>query len=722
IFAAGGQIERALEHYLAAASYTEATPLLTTYGQQLIQVGRLDTLNGWLSSLPPHNLLANPTLLVYMGDIARLRSRFDEALGWYQRAEELCRQTRDVPGLGKALRGQARVFLDTVNPSRAEALLQEALSLADGQLDRQTRARLLDLLAENLLNQGRLDDAERFQAEARALREEGPGQAELPYRMMLRTGRLNEARQQLEAQAHQERAQPVQRPRAHRETLLLLSIILAFQGERAAAFAAAEEGTERGRQLNSPFVVAVGLMRQGHGWLLARDENGYRQAIECFQAAIGMSKTLEVARLRVEAYWGLTQAHGWQGQLEQAQLYADKGIALARQAGDEWISACIYTSLGASYLLTGRYEPALIWLNRAIASFQECSDTFGQTVARLWLGYLRFLTGDEIRLQHEMEIVLRLTHEHGYDFLFRQTSLLGPPDPRSLIPLLLQIRGLASCAAAANQLLGQLGLADLEYHPGYQLRMKTLGAFQVWRGPELVSASEWRRQAARQFLQLLLSQPQTLLHREQICEQLWPEATADEALNQFKVAYNSLCKVLEPDRARNAPSAFIARDGSRYGLRQTADVALDQLQFDQLIAQGDKLLKSDPAAARQSYERAIALYEGDFLVGFPYEPWAEQERLRLRNRFLRAAERLAEGYLGQGQWRAAQELADRMLQVDPCWEPAYRALMAALANLGNHGELLRTYQRCRETLARELAVAPAPATEALYQTLLRRGE
>ncbi|MCZ7669199.1 MAG: tetratricopeptide repeat protein [Chloroflexi bacterium] len=258
-----GELESAIYHFLEAGAYEETAVLLQQIGRRTIQAGQLDTLSAWIGRLPPGVLADSPPLLAYLGDVARLRSRFDEALGWYQQAEAYSRARNDLPAIGQALRGQARVYLDTVNPAQAEKVLQEALRLSDGQADRESQARLLELLAENLLNQGRPGESEQYRAQARELRQEGPGKAELSIRVMLRTGRLAEARRLLEAQAAQEQQEPVFRPRAHRETPLLLSIILAMQGEQERAFQCALEGTARGQALRSLFVTAVGYMRQG---------------------------------------------------------------------------------------------------------------------------------------------------------------------------------------------------------------------------------------------------------------------------------------------------------------------------------------------------------------------------------------------------------------------------------------------------------------------------
>ncbi|MCP4425255.1 MAG: tetratricopeptide repeat protein, partial [Chloroflexi bacterium] len=376
-----GEIEEAIVHLLAAQAFAEAANLLDLFGRRMVRTGRLNSLADWLRALPPDVLAQHPPLFVYMGDVARLHSRFDEALNWYQQAEQQSRRAGNIKGLGQSLRGQARLYLDTVNPTQAERLLQEALRLADGQDDRESRARLLELLAENLLNQGRAKAAAEYQTQARALREEGPGPAELPLRMLLRTGRLDQARQLLEAQVEKEKQAPVLRPRAHRETLLLLSLVLAFQGEQEAAYETAVAGRQRGEALDSQFITAVGLMRQGHAWLLLKNNNGYKEAAHCFEEAIKLSESLEVPRLKVEAYWGLCQVYGFGGDLTTAAKIAQQGIDIAHQAGDEWIVAGIQLVLGAGHTLEASYSQATRLLSQASSGFHECGDTFGEAMS-----------------------------------------------------------------------------------------------------------------------------------------------------------------------------------------------------------------------------------------------------------------------------------------------------------------------------------------------------
>ena len=717
IYQQQGEEEEAVFHFLAARAFDKAAVSLTTLGRRMVRVGRLDTLVGWIGNLPPDILAYYPALLTYLGDIARLHSRFDEALGWYQQAEQRSRTQGDRRGIGQALRGQARVYLDTVNATKGEALLEEALRLSDGQEDRESQARLLELLAENLLNQGRLREAENYQVQARALREQGPGMAEMPVRLLLRTGRLAEARELLEAQAEVERQAPVLRPRAHRETLLLLSLILAFQGEAEAALQTAVAGTKRGQELNSQFITAVGHCRQGHAWLLHKNEQGYEQARQSFQQGITLSEALDVPRLKVEAYWGLCQAYGFHGDHETALHFAREGIALARLHGDEWVEMNIRLTMGATFTLLDIMPEANEWLAQAGTGFHGCSDTFGETAVRLWRCLLWHRAKDDTRLKRDIDDLLPFISRHHYEFLFEQRTLLGPPDPRALVPLLLFAREHSRFASVAEGILAHLELSQLEIHPGFQLRIQTLGPFRIWQGCEELPSRAWRRKKARQLLQLLLTHRETLLHRDQIAEMLWPELSPDGAIRDFKIAFSAMCSVLEPNRKRNAPSAFVVRDGSRYGLRDDADLWLDSAAFEQLVDSGDQQHHKDVNRAAELYDTAVSLYEGDYLQAYPYETWCHEERERLRARYLQTADRLAQWHAAQGSWEAVIALCQSILQKDDCWENAYQLLMQAYIQQDNRVQALRTYQRCEAALQAGLGVPPATATNQLYKTI-----
>lgn len=731
-FLASRNLDEAIYHLLHAQDTDKAASLLDTYGIELFKTGRLDTLAHYLDAIPPIQLQNHPQLLYYLGDLARLHSRFEEASGWYQQAEAIWQDRNQLEGISRAIRGQARVYLDTVNPSQAEKLLQKALRLSDGTEDRESQARLYELLSENKLNAGHAEEAEEYRRQAQDLRNEGPSDSQLLYRVLLRTGRLDEARSKLEERAEIERQRPVQTPRAHRETLHLLSLIYAFQGLGLEAHRTALEGTRRGVELDSPFVTAVGFMRQGHAlMLLSRHRHphliGQEQIVEQFiearrqfTKAIEISRSLSVSRLRVEAYWGLCRSYGYQGDLSQAAQLARESIELALQAGDEWIASLVRLTLGASLILAARYEAAEEWLNQAVKGFDECSDPFGFSASRLWqcIGWYR--QGDHLRLERFFAELISTCHMHGYNFLFTKPTLIGLPDERLVIPLLIYAREHRWETNIVTALLNEIGLPDILIHPGFQLRVLTLGSFQTWRGDQPIPQNGWRREKARQLFQILITFREAPLDRDQIIELLWPDVDLPAAHRNFKVALNTLYNVLEPDREAGTESAYVIREGTTYGLRPGSDVWIDAQAFMELIQEGDRCLDDKPDAAVINYQQALKLFQGDYLPDARYETWAAAEREHLTVQYLRTADRLSGLLLQKHRFEDVVDLCQRILSTDNCWERAYRYLMLAFHHLGDQGQVARTYQRCVRCLNEELNVKPAEDTEKLFQSLIEK--
>lgn len=725
-------ISEAITHLLAAREVGEAANMLEGYGSQLLATGRLDTLSSYLDALPPEILHRHPALLIFHGDLARLHSRFDEALGWYQQAEELWRERGQKEGIARALRGQARVYLDTVDPNKAGKLLQQCIRMTDGIEQRQSQARLYELLAENKLNAGQVEEAEHLHKLAMDLRNEGPSESQLIFRVLLRTGRLDQACQKLEARAEAEQRDPVHKPRAHRETLLLLSLLYAFQGRAEEAYQNALEGTRRGIELKAPFTTAVGHMRQGHALMLLPTDLGsthpvlhtiddrYESARQQFEKSIGISQTLAVHRLRAEASWGLCRVYGYRGDLQEALRAAREGIEVATQAGDEWVASLVRLTMGAGLTLARRYESAEEWLKGASLGFQECGDPFSLSATRLWMCLMWFKQNDDERLGQTLPELLAACCEGGYDYLFTRPTTLGVPDERILIPLLILARDRGWEPAYATHLLKLMGLADIAIHPGYQLRVVTMGAFQTWRGQQAIPTKGWRRVKARQLFQILVTHHDAPLDREQIIENLWPKMDPASAQRNFKVTLNALNRVLEPERSAGSEPAFILREGTTYSLRPTADVWLDAQVFTECIHQADILFDTHLEQAISLTEEALALYHGEYLAEARYETWAAAERERLAVLFLRTADRLANIYVQMERYEEAVELCQRILHFDNCWERAYRQMMVAYDRLGDHGQAARAYQRCVKTLAEELDISPTLETTELFQKLTSR--
>jgi ATP/maltotriose-dependent transcriptional regulator MalT/DNA-binding SARP family transcriptional activator len=709
-----GNADEAIYHLLQAGAHDEAAASIVQVGETLLRDGQLDTLANWIDALTPETVAANSHLVYFLGELARLRSRFDEALALYVQAERQARAANDRRGITRALYGQALVYLDTVRPTLAEESLQQVLRLTDHLDDRAAHARLLELLAENKLNMGKPEEAEALRIQARVLQEEGPSEDALSVRVKLRSGRLDEARAVLETWAEQERGQ-LHPPRAARETLMILSLIYSMQGRAEAALATAQEGIALGTALRSPFIIAVGKMRLGHACQMSGQ---LREAVRGYEEAMALGDQLAVPRTRVEALWGLTRAYGLSGDLDSARRAAGEAIEIGRRAGDMWIVALVQASLGASLVITRHDREAVQVLSDALAGFRACADTFGRAASRLWLALACWHLQQRERALAHFEDALELAREHHYDYLFTLTTLLGVQDVRMNVPLLLEARQRGRSVAYSTRLLTAMGLERVTAHPGYQLRVQTLGALRLWRGESEVAPQEWTRRKARQLFQLLLTNRGRMLKRDQLLETLWSKESIETAARDLRVTLNALNRVLEPERGADDPPAFIVRDGADYGLSTVADLWIDADEFSRLIAESERAAADAGSAL---LHRALGLYNGDYLPDARYEDWASAERERLLALYLHAADRLAHELYARGD-DASQDAAlgwcERILARDRCWEGAYCLTMRIHAQRGDRVQVRRVFEQCTRTLRDDLDLEPSAATVEVFQQAL----
>lgn len=716
-----GNWPEALYHTFTAGDLDQAAEDLVQYGGQALQLGQIDTLNERINALPPEMLLKHPRLQLYLGDICRMRNRFQEAQQWYAQAENLWRARGDRAGISQALSAKAMVHLDTMQPALAQELLEQAIALSEGIADQLTHARTLEMLAENKLNLGFPDEAERLRQQAQALRSGNSSEDALSVRVKIRTGRLAEAQAILEKWAEAEgQSSHVRLPHAYRETKLLLAFVHVLQGEVQAALPYIYESIELGEQNQLPFVSAMAQVRLGDArQLMADDSEALADAIRCYRSAIDTGRQLAVSRVQVTALRGLARAYGMSGDLDAARTVAREGVALGKQVGDGWIAAHVELALGSALAFAHQHAEAIDVLRRAVDGFRHVGDEFCLAAAWLWLALAYRESKQPEYANAALNEALSRCLAQGYDFLLTRPSLLGSPDLRRMFPLLAELSTQHNDRHAryAAQLLAKAGLPHLELHPGYQLRVFTLGEFRVWRAGHEVQSSEWQRDKARQLFQLLITRRGRRLQREEITETLWSDVKPDAAWRDFRVALNALFKALEPNRNADAPSAYIGRDGSAYFLRPEADLWIDAVVLEKACEAA--LNAPENAEVLEQLEKALNAYSGDYLADAVHETWVLAERERLRELSLRAMETLASARLAQQRPASAVYWCEQILARDNCRESAYRIAMRAHDAQGNRAQAMRMFERCMNTLRDELGVSPSPQTLAVHEALLR---
>ncbi|SMB99234.1 ATP-, maltotriose-and DNA-dependent transcriptional regulator MalT [Thermanaeromonas toyohensis ToBE] len=688
-----GLPEEAIYHFLMAKMYDRAITIILEIAGSLIKTAQYRKIIKWLEEIPEEIYNTHPHLYLLLGDVKRLTSYFEEALSSYEKARFLWEKIGDNLGVAAALEKKALVFLDTVQPVKADPLLYEAYKIRE-QAGFSNTGSILELLGENSLNQGKLVEAQSYIA--RAVASGYNISKHLKARLLLRTGQLEEDINYIEQELTRDESDLS--PKSHREIKLVLSLLYSLTGQNLErALELAWEVLEASQRVGSPFTESVAAARIGQVYNVM---NELEKAVQWYHRAIELSDRVSTPRGKGEPLWGLTLAYAFKGDLSRARYYAEMGYQICHEVNDRWLAALTELALGIAYYNSGSYNQALDLFLKTRKTLADCGDTFGPVVALLWeaLTYWRTSSYECFSLiGQELEYKL---NQHGYRFLLERACLWRPREIGELKLFL------TSCFVKG--FLGeQLAHSHQGYHPGYKLGIKALGELQVYRGPQKVSSKEWRRDKAKRLLEILVTYRGSLLAKEKLMEMLWPEKEEERADSNFKVTLVALNNVLEPRRP-GGTSYFIIREGNRYGLRTGEDVEVDVDIFIQKVKTGlEYLSKGKKVLAQEFLEEAIALYAGDYLEDALYEDWAALERERMRDLYLSANDGLARIYLEQEDYYRCLYVCGQNLKVDPCWENAYRLMIQCYGKLRQKTRAVQVYQQYKEAVRKYLGIRPS---------------
>ncbi len=208
--------------------------------------------------------------------------------------------------------------------------------------------------------------------------------------------------------------------------------------------------------------------------------------------------------------------------------------------------------------------------------------------------------------------------------------------------------------------------------------------------------------------------------REKLATLFWGETSERQAKGSLRNTLYELRRNLAPDS--KPTKKYILVEGNTLCFDPEADYWLDTEEFERLLGVGanSERLRMD------NWSRAVELYRGDFLEGFfirnayEFEDWSFFERQRLQRRYLEALTELSDYYGSQGEYEKATAYAIQILSRDNLQENIHRQLMRLYYLAGNRSAALRQYEVCKDTIERELGVAPLAETTTLYEQILRQ--
>jgi two-component SAPR family response regulator len=240
-----------------------------------------------------------------------------------------------------------------------------------------------------------------------------------------------------------------------------------------------------------------------------------------------------------------------------------------------------------------------------------------------------------------------------------------------------------------------------------RFKVHVLGRFRLLNGDGPITISP-RLRKPQELLQALIAFGGTEVGAGVLIDALWPDSEGDAAYHALESALYRLRQLLG---ARDA----VLMEGGKVSLNRD-QLWVDMWEFEEELQRPD-----DPKAnGIERIRRLRLLYQGHFLQHEAEKPWVLKARHELRDHWLRAIRDAARECEHARRWEDAANLYRSGIELDSLNEGLYRGLMLCHRELGDHGEALQAYRRCRELLTRFLGIPPNAKTQALYHSVRER--
>lgn len=246
-----------------------------------------------------------------------------------------------------------------------------------------------------------------------------------------------------------------------------------------------------------------------------------------------------------------------------------------------------------------------------------------------------------------------------------------------------------------------------------EITITLFGKFAARRGGKAILDRTGRK--VQELVAFILLHPNRQHRRQAIASILWPESDRDQGLKNLRQTLWVLHRELpfEPKA-----ESFLVQEAEWLGIGSLRGVRVDTLAFEDAYRQH----VSAPMDKEEPLASAVKLYRGSLLEGW-HSSWCVSERERFREMYFSMLGKLMHYHEDRKEYDLAISYGLLALQQDPAKELVHRKLMRLRYLSGDRTGALRQFDRCRESLRRELDVDPAKDTLDLYEEIRseRRG-
>ena len=415
------------------------------------------------------------------------------------------------------------------------------------------------------------------------------------------------------------------------------------------------------------------------------------------------------------------------GDVEKALLLINHLIDARRSINDE---IGIHTALlirGRIHIVKSDTSAGEADLEPALQYFEAHNLYYYEAQTRFALAICADRRKDEQRAISHLRRALDLAVRYDYDYWLRREvtrlpELFLSQEAFSLLPADLREEVSRVQVETAKSPTHTRAVAPFitsinETQVRADLTINLLGPVEIYRDRAKPFAPDaWITKRAREILCFIVSRAHRRAAKDVIKDMFWAESDAGVIEKNFHPTISHIRKALNSHQPLKQ-NFLLYRDGD-YMLNPEFTYTIDSEEFDRLIREGER---GERARSKTDfvplYERAVALYRGEFMSGV-YDNWTSELRTYYREQYLRILKALADSAAADENWTRTLDLTHKILQEDPFQEEVHCLAMRGHAALGNRNAVNEQYENLRRLLRKELAIEPSAETRRIVRELV----
>lgn len=713
--------EQAVRHLLAAEDFDGAARLIAERGSDWIASGALESLASLADSLPQAASEVHPRALAYRAEVARLQGDYEVAQLLLRRAVTLLHEREDSEGEADALHSLATLARRRGNYELAFANLDQAILLS--KPDSAVRTKCGNTRGLCLVAMGEWTAAE---LEFRSALQSAESQNDEHFIRLIThnlglpamtRGDFGEALRWLSRMSRKGReAAPMpQEAVAH----LNMARCYMYRGDFAASEQHLDNALERCQLFNLVAAQAETFETYGN---LYRERGELERSIEYYERAARAYDEAGISLLRTELLEERALLSLQVGDFTAAQGQIDRLISARPREKDERGFFTATLTRGRIMTARGEYEIARQDLLEALQYFHSHGLYYYETQASAVIALCDLHLNKEPEMIDRLKRTIDLAVRYDYDYwLKRQIThhpeLFSGEEALELLPPDLREQVASTPRPSVTPTAAQVSEIALPTNVLTDLTINMLGPVEIRRDPTRpLAADAWPTRRARDILCFIVSRRHRRASKDTIIDTFWGETDFEAVEKNFHPTVSHIRKALNSNQPLKQ-NFLLYRDGD-YQLNSEFSYCIDTEEFDRLLTEGENARRARQfEECVQAYDRALALYRGEFMQG-SYEPWVEEQRTYYREQYLRLLEALAGVAQTADDWPKAMQLAQLILHEDQFREDIHCVVMKAQAAMGNRGAVKEHYEGLKRLLQSELGCEPSLETRKLYKELI----